>query len=234
MTLGEARSLVRNIILERVNDTGLVTDAEANELINSASRLIYIRIATKYPDVFAQRAAAPVNITAPQVLTSSAPFSAFAGAGTVFRVLNVWAGAQGALDSAMQQINNFDRVSDRQVYEPAPTPLPALPFRWFTEGETLCWSPAVSGVFQINASWVQMPATLAGDSDVIWGGKQVGWHDFVALFAATMASSKDSGAVPQLYSILDGMLGENFGTLGPMPMRYSVSPYNSMPKDPRP
>jgi hypothetical protein len=228
MNLGAARSLIRNMVLERAGDTGLVTDAELNEIINSAARLVFNRIAVKYPDIFAKRSAANVAVPTNCVV----PFSSLTSQ-PIFKILNAYAGTTGAAESAMQMINNFDKTQDRHVYEPY-SPAPAIPFRYYIEGETVCFSPITSGTFDARFSYVEQPAGLVNDSDNLWGGQLVSWHDWIALFAATMVSAKDTGALVALYSQLDNMVNENFGQQHPLSLRWLANPYNPAPKEPRP
>jgi hypothetical protein len=219
------------MVLERTGDTGLITDQEANDIINSAARILFLRIATKYPDVFAQRSSASVAVPANCVV----PYTTLA-TGDVFRILNTYAGVTGAPESQMVMINNFDRVADRHVYESAPT-APALPYRYLIEGENVVFTPITAGTFDARFCWVQMPVPMALDADQCWGGMLDAYHDHVAMFSAMMVTIKDSSgpsAYTQFYAMLDDLLAENFGKPHTFTGQYIQNPYSTSPREGRP
>lgn len=240
LTLATCRSLVRNLVLERAGDVGLVTDAELNDIINFAARSIWLHIATKYPDVFAQRSAASFTVTSGVVPFSSIVASG-GGSGNVFRILNALVGPVGTAENAMEQIHEFDKVAARHVYEPGaggtPTGLvaqPALPYRWYVEGTALFFSPQTTGNFDTRIQWVQQPQDMTGDTDTLWGGQLAMYGDTVCGLAAVIVQAKDRSAFDGVFTVLDQMLVENFGN-----PRYQLhdtprNPYAEVSKNSRP
>jgi hypothetical protein len=216
------RSYVRNLALERAGDTGLITDAELNDILNIASRMVWLRIATKYPDVFAQRSASNVVVPASGIVA----FASVSASSNIFRILNAYAGVTGAAEGTMSMINTFDRVASRHVYEPY-IPAPALPFRYYVEGNNVVFSPVCSGTYDARFTWAQMPLDMVADGDLLWSGLQPMYHDTVAILGVQMTVFKDQPmAFAGVFQFLDNMLTANFGP--------PSNPYESTPKEVRP
>jgi hypothetical protein len=249
LTLANCRSLVRNLILERAADVGLVTDSELNELINFSSRNIWLRIATKYPDAFAIRSTNSMTVTAGTNSVSFATIAASnagntAGGGNVFRILNALTGPVGTAEPAMEQIHELDKVSSRHVYEPGvggtPTGLvaqPAIPYRWYVEGQNLFFSPQCTGAYDVRVQWTQQPKDMTADGDIVWEGQLAMYHDTVCALAAVTAETKDGMGTPAaniIFTMLDQSLNENFG-LPRYPLHDAPrTPYSETSKNSRP
>lgn len=235
LTLATIRGYVRNLILERAGDVGLITDAEANDLVNLAARIIFVRIANKYPDVFAQRSA--TNITVSNA-TMGVPFTSIvsggASAGHLFRILNAQAGAVGATLGQLDQVSVFSRAADRHIYEHSNSgtgffAAPAIPARFYVEGQTVYFTPITSGSFDCRFQWVQQPQDMTADADTLWGGFLPQYGDLVGILAASLAVSKDGQAqtpVDKFLQYVDQILVEQFGP--------PANPYEEQPAEMRP
>jgi len=229
MTLTQLQNYVRNYTLERAGDVGLITDAELIDIINAASRMIWVRIATKYPDVFATRTASNLTVTAGQPV----PFSTVASPGhQIYKIILVAAGPVGATLSQLDPLNSYDRQTYRQVYEPMPSTqvLPTRPFRWYVEAENIYFTPAItSGNFDVRVSYIPMPNDLVSGTDNLWGSLLPQYHDWVAVLAAVMVYGKDghlqNGYTP-IFQYIDNILVEHFGP--------PSNPYAESPKEYRP
>lgn len=228
-SLSQLRSYVRNLVLERTADTGLITDTEANDLINIAARTLFVRIANKYPDSFAIRSATsaavpstgivPFQGAAPSVVSTAtgAPTT-----GNIYRMLNAYVGATGTAEFSMEFCHPFGKVSDRHVYEPGlggtvggimqPVILPA---RWYVEGATVVFTPVPpSNTFDARFQWTQMPQDMTVDGDLAWEGKLPYFHDSIAMLTSVMVFSKDSNLLTPADSVfryVDQILQEQFG-----------------------
>lgn len=215
LTLGSLKSVVRNLILERSGDVGLVTDTELSEIIQFASRMIWNRIATRYPETFGKRSGANLVPTVASGVYL-VPFSAVtANASQVFKILNVYVAATGAAEGSMKSLPSFDRTRERWLYEPAVSP-PALPSRWYTEGNTIYFSPNPSATFDCRVAWVELPQDITSDADTLWGGTPPAaiYGDTVAVLAAKMALSKDQKlqtGYDAVFQYIDSVMQEQMG-----------------------
>lgn len=237
-SLATTRGYVRNLILERTGDNGLVTDAEANDIINISARMLWLRIATKWPEAFAQRSAASITV-APGATVA---FTAITSGAVVnlFKVLNAYVGPVGASETSMQMIRPFSKATGRHVYEPSAFPRQdLLPARFYAEGQSIGFSPPIVGSFDVRFQFVQMSPDMVGDTDLIWGGFLSPYHDTVAMLAVQMALSKDASgpaSFSSLFAYLDTSLTENFGA----PKSYlnsgyyASNPYEASPGESRP
>lgn len=229
MTLTSLQGYVRNYVLERSGDNGLITDSELTDIINAASRMVWLRIATKYPDVFMSRTAANKTVTAGAGLTF-ATLDATNGA-NIFRIVYLAVGAVGATADKMSPLNEFDRVTFRHIYESyiSTKVAPALPYRYYVEGKTIYFTPVTSGSFDVSASYIYQPQDLTIGADTLWGGLLPMYHDSIAMLAAMLVYSKDgnlqTGFQP-IFQYLDAVLTENFGP--------PSNPMDSSPKETRP
>lgn len=225
MNLTTLQAYVRNYTLERTGDVGLITDTELTDIINAASRMVWARIATKYPDVFTQRSPSNLTVTAGSPVAFST-ISATVGA-NIYKVLFVAVGPTGATLAQLSPLNEFDRVTFRHIYESVPTGqlAPALPYRFYIEGQNLFFTPVTSGNFDCRVTWVSQPQDLVAGADVLWGGLQPAYHDFVAVLASMLVYHKDGNLQSGFNGILqyiDQILVEHFGP-----------PMNPMGEDPK-
>lgn len=229
-SLSATRNYVRNLALERQPDVGLITDSELTDIVNIAARTLFLRIATKYPEPFAQRSAASVAVAASSIV----PFTAISAAGgpQVFRVLNALVGPTGTPEIGMFHVNPFDRLAFRRIYEPTAFNRPSLlPVRFYVEGTNVIFTPVIGIGFDARFQWVQMPADMVGDSDTIWNGLLPMYHDTVALYSLQLVLAKDASG-PQsfapLFQYLDTSLADNFGPPA------QANPYKNSPAETRP
>lgn len=232
-SLSTTRGYVRNLVLERTGDNGLITDPEANDIINIAARMIWLRISTKWPEAFAQRSAASLTV-APG---ATVPFNTISASANIFRVLNAYVGAVGTTEATMQMIHPFSKAAGRHVYEPNAFPRQDfLPARFYVEGQTIGFSPPIVGSFDVRFQWIQMSADMVADGDLIWGGALPTFHDTVAMLSIQMVLSKDASG-PQsfapVFSYLDTVLQENYGIPKPTG-EYTANPYDTAPGENRP
>lgn len=229
MTLTTLQAYVRNYTLERTGDVGLITDQELIDIINAAARMIWTRIATKYPDVFMTRTPTNQTVTA----GTSLAFTSFATPGhQVYKIVLVAVGPVGASLQQLDPINSYDRVTYRQVYEPTPTTqiLPAFPYRWYIEGENIFFTPQqTSGNFDCRVSYVAQPLDMVNAGDTCWGGLLPQYHDWVAVLASLLVYGKDGhlqNGFSGIFQYLDSILTEHFGP--------PSNPYSENPKEFRP
>lgn len=209
--LGTIRSQVRNLVLERSGDTGLITDSEANEIINMASRILFNRICEAYPEPFALRS--PINTTV--TAGSSTPFTSISSSAS--RILSVSVGSVGAAATALKPIPPLRKPKDSIVYA-NPTVLPALPSRWYTEGPRIYFAPLTSGSFDIRAVYVGPPADMASDADPVWYFGSISvlpeLHDAIAVLASLMILAKDSANTApfkDVFAYVDKIMNDRFG-----------------------
>lgn len=232
-SLVTTRNYVRNLVLERPGDNGLITDTEANDIINIAARMLWLRISTKWPEAFAQRSAASITVAS----NATVSFNTISAGANIFRVLNAYVGPVGATEVTMQMIHPFSKAAGRHVYEPYTFPSQdLLPARFYVEGQSVGFSPPIVSSFDVRFQWVQMPADMVLDVDIIWGGFLPAYHDTVAMLAAQMVLAKDAsgpGSFAPLFQYLDTCLSENFGTPKP-DGQYTANPYDSSPRENRP
>lgn len=235
-SLSATRGYLRNLILERTGDNGLVTDPEANDIINISARMLWLRIATKWPEAFAQRSTASLTVAS----GATVAFATIQPTGNIFRILNAYVGAVGAPEFSMQMIHSFSKAAGRHVYEPNAFPRQDfLPARFYIEGQTVGFSPPIIGSFDVRFQWVQMSVDMVADIDLIWGGFLPMYHDTVAMLAVQMALSKDASgpaSFSPLFSYLDTCLQENFGAPKTMGNTgdYASNPYEAQPGESRP
>lgn len=213
-TLATLRGFVRNMVLERTGDVGLVTDAEANDLINIAARSLFLRIVSKYPEVFAQRSAANVAIPVTGIL----PYGTIT-AGNIVRVLSAYVGVTGAAETAMDFCPPFEKTRDRRIYEPVSMPfgilttLPILPYRWYIEGQNVIFTPLTRATYDARLAWVQRPTDMVADTDNAWGNVLTEYHDFIATLASLLVLAKDQNnpaAFQGFYQYVDQMVSDMF------------------------
>lgn len=211
-TLGTLRGMVRNLVLERTGDTGLITDTEANDIINAAARLLYVRIATAWGEAVAQRSAANVVVPSTGIL----PFNTISAAAAIVRVLDVRAGSTGNAESSMKPVRAFNNVQEKWLYDGAGTV--AVPHRFFIEGTNVIFSPLPSATFDCRVTWVQMPTDMSADGDAAWGGKLVEHHDAIAFLASIMVFNKDQNVkapFSEVFAYIEKVMTDRFGPPGP-------------------
>jgi hypothetical protein len=212
-TLLTLRTYVRNYILERLGDVGLVTDTELTDIVNASSRMVWNRIATRYPENFAKRSAANLTVTSTTMAVSYSTVTS--NPNQVFKIVDVRVGAVAAAESAMKPIPSFERTRERWVYEMAPA-APAIPSRWYVEGNNLYFTPYASANFDCRVTWVELPQDMSGDSDTLWSGTTPAafYGDTVAILAAKMALAKDQKTqtgYDAVFQYLDTIIQEQMG-----------------------
>jgi hypothetical protein len=233
MTLTLLQSYVRNYVLERTGDNGLITDPELIDIINAASRMVWLKIATKYPDVFTSRTPANLTVTAGSSLAFS---TVSAGSGVnIFKILFVNVGAVGSTPDQLSPLNEFDRVTFRHIYESyvSTNIKPAIPYRYYVEGQNVYFTPATAGSFDCRVVYIAQPQDMTAGGDILWNGLMPMYHDSVAMLASIMVYAKDgnlqTGFTP-VFTYLDSVLMDNFG---PMRNPYNDKPINPMSEHPK-
>lgn len=210
LNLGSLRALVRNLVLERNGDTGLITDGEANDLINVAHRQLFNRLVGRFPDLFSQRTVG-ANLAVPS--SGILPFSTVT-TGNVHEILHVLVGPTGAFERDMRHLVPFDKSQDRWVYEPQGL-LASLPARWYVEGNTsIVFTPLTNAGFDCRVAWIQVPVDMAIDADVPWGGRLQEYTDHIAMLATIMVLGKDSNGNPTpmaVFKYLDDLMQSDMG-----------------------
>lgn len=209
-TLGTLRGQVRNLVLERTGDTGLITDTEANEIINIAARVLFLRIASRWGEALAQRSSVNLAVSASGVV----PLASLSPTTAVVRVLDARVGTTGAADTALRVVRPFNKAQERWVYE-GTSP---LPFRYYIEGVNLVFVPPALATYDARFVWVQMPADMSADGTSAWDGKLPEHHDTIAVLASIMVLNKDGN--PQApfapaFEYIEKVMTDRFGPPGP-------------------
>lgn len=212
-TLGTLRGMVRNLVLERTGDNGLITDTEANEIINIAARLLFVRIVAKWPEAAARRSGANVVVPSSGVLGFSTITSP--NANRLLKILDIRAGATGAAETAMRTVKPFGKVTEKGIYEGSTA---AIPSRYFVEGNNVVFAPLPAATFDCRVTWVQMPTDMTTDVSEAWSQDLTEYHDVIAVLASIMVFNKDqnkNAPFTDVFAYLERSLEERLGPPGP-------------------
>lgn len=183
MTLGELRDEVRDAVLEKASDTGLIPDtASLDRWINRANRDVYRQAVEWNPTPWIERSA-DVAYAAPL------SFAAIAGPGKPVRSVHLVRAKLGSDYYAVDPLE--EGALDFVGYEPASGGGGLLPSRWYVEGRALWLTPPPVGPTELRVSFVREAAAMAAPADPALGGVLGDHHDLVALTAAQLLYRKD-------------------------------------------
>lgn len=223
MDLGTLRALVRNLVLERTGDTGLITDSEANSIINTSQRLLFNRILAGWPEAFAQRSAANVTVAS----TGIAALTTFASG--IVKVLSAEVGAVAAAPGVLVPIPPLKKAKESLAFKRVGTTV-TVPARWYVEGGNLVFLPVPSGTFDCRIVYVSAPTDMTNDVDTAWKCGTISMlpelHDTIAILASIIVLTKDSAdssGYKDVFTYIDKV----------MDGRFSGSPYDvGVPTEP--
>jgi hypothetical protein len=176
MNLTALREMVRNLIFEDAADTGLVTDARLDALIQIAHREIYRKIATIAPTEFKTVTAATAT---------SAQGALDFGASITVGILKWLALEIRNLAGDFERLTYIDRDEVRLFHGAAQT---GTPTHWTRTGSVVQLLPESLAYVRL----VHCPGpTDISDVVLPFGGALVEHHDLVGIRAADLAKTKD-------------------------------------------
>lgn len=178
-TLAQAVAEVRNLILERQGNDGLVTDDELRTIVRLANVIVWKQAAKKAPALFEETQPIEVAVPVGGVLLYSA---IVVPPGEVHKVHYVERLSGGAWEPVFPLTDR----GDRYVTEPAV----GGELRWMVRGLGLRFTPEPRAPIQARVSVTLVPSDPA-DADPLLAGRCGVHHDAVIFKAAMLAYSKD-------------------------------------------
>lgn len=179
MTLAQLRALAKTLYYTATHNTD-IDDTQWLQLLNAASRAIFLEIAKLYPEQFAQR----YNSASMLNTVTSITFSTI-NAGGVHRIIGVNVGTAA---SPKLPLRGLERPLDAMMYDPAAA-APILPARWWIEGTNLYVTPAPSGSWFATVTYIAPPTDMVADTDNPWNSILQMHHDKIASLAVILASA---------------------------------------------
>lgn len=204
MNRGILRGLMRNLLLERNGDNGLITDTEANELLNVAARMLATRVIAVAPEHFAFTPEKDTDYTVaiggnPPVVYFEDILAdlALASGAEIAKVMVVKVRLDTppvGVTSATVSLPEID-IDKAGLYENWGFPNTYLPFRYYVSTDAVRFVPSTIAPYQAEFVVSVVPPPMTQDSDEAWSGKLLHLHDTIAVLASMMAIGKEDPAV---------------------------------------
>lgn len=191
-TLASLEALMRSLIFEATGDVGLVTAAQAQELIQLANRQLTGEVMDLSPTIFAQRSA-DKSITSTGLDYSGTALDSVG----VHKLMMVEYKDSGGNYRQLSPIAYVEKdLFEGPSWQIAPE---YTAFRWTVLGERILLYPLPSGTVTARVTYLPVTSDIVdgGGSPVApFGGKFLQYQEIVGYLAACMALEKDEKTTP--------------------------------------